>query len=109
MARQATLPQLKKYDPSQKIIEALADAESRALLFSAICEERTAAEFSDMLRIPLSSVYKKLRILEDLALMEVSRITMDASRKRLKMYRSRIAKAEININKPEPQLSLTPN
>ena len=33
MSRKLTLPQLKKYDISQKVIEALADSESRAILY----------------------------------------------------------------------------
>ena len=41
--------------------------------------------------------------------MEVTRIAMDSSRKKFKMYRSRIAKAEINIKEPEPSLVLVPN
>ena len=36
MAKRLTLPQLKKYDITQKIIESLADAESRAIIFSII-------------------------------------------------------------------------
>ena len=36
MSRRLTLPQLKKYDITQKVIEALADSESRAILFSVI-------------------------------------------------------------------------
>ena len=36
MARRITLPQLKKYDVTQKVIEMLADAESRAIIFSII-------------------------------------------------------------------------
>ena len=36
MARKLTLPQLKKYDVTQKVIEMLADAASRAILFSII-------------------------------------------------------------------------
>ena len=60
MSRKLTLPQLKKYDISQKVIEALADSESRAILFSIVKKGNTAAELSDKLKIPLSSVYKKL-------------------------------------------------
>ena len=33
MTKHLTLPQLKKYDVTQKVIEMLADAESRAILF----------------------------------------------------------------------------
>jgi len=62
MSRKLTLPQLKKYDVTQKVIEALADSESRAILFSIIRTGHTAADLSDKLKIPLSSVYKKLSI-----------------------------------------------
>ena len=33
MQHKITLPQLKKYDITQKVIEALADTESRAIIF----------------------------------------------------------------------------
>ena len=33
MRKKVTLPQLKKYDVTQKVIEMLADAESRSILF----------------------------------------------------------------------------
>ena len=56
MSRRLTLPQLKKYDIGQKVIEALADSESRAILFSIVKKGSTAAELSDKLKIPLSSV-----------------------------------------------------
>ena len=39
MSRRLTLPQLKKYDIGQKVIEALADSESRAILFSIVKKE----------------------------------------------------------------------
>jgi len=34
MVKKLTLPQLKKYDVTQKVIEMLSDAESRAIIFS---------------------------------------------------------------------------
>lgn len=109
MARRHTLPQLKKYDINQKVIESLADAESRAILFSAIKKGRTAAELSEKLRIPLSSVYKKLTELEDLTLIRVEKWALSDKGRRYKVYKSRISKAEIFIKKPEPVLSLIPN
>ena len=66
MSRRISLPQLKKYDITQKVIEALADSESRAILFSIIKKGHTAADLSDKLKIPLSSVYKKLTDLRNL-------------------------------------------
>ena len=104
-----TLPQLKKYDVTQKVIEALADSESRAILFSIIKKGMTAAELSEKLKIPLSSVYKKLSDLEALTLIEVEKWLISDKGRKFKMYKSRISKADISIKKPDPVLNLVPN
>jgi predicted ArsR family transcriptional regulator len=109
MSRKLTLPQLKKYDISQKVIEALADSESRAILFSIVKKGNTAAELSDKLKIPLSSVYKKLSDLEELTLIEVEKWMLSDKGRKYKVYRSRIKQAEISIKKPEPVLILVKN
>jgi predicted ArsR family transcriptional regulator len=109
LSKRFTLPQLKKYDVTQKVIEALADAESRTILFSVIKQGRTASELADKYKIPLSSVYKKLADLEDLTLVHVERWMISDKGRKFKVYRSRISKADISIKKPEPVLSLAPN
>ena len=109
MARRLTLPQLKKYDVTQKVIEALADSESRAILFSIIKKGMTASELSEKLKIPLSSVYKKLSDLEELTLIEVEKWLISDKGRKFKMYKSRISKADISIRKPDPVLNLVPN
>ena len=109
MRHKITLPQLKKYDITQKVITALADAESRSILFSIVRKGKTANDLSNSLNIPLSSVYKKLSDLEYLTLVEVNRYIMTDKGRRFKVYRSRINKAEIIIKKPEPIISLSTN
>ena len=109
MRRKLTLPQLKKYDVTQKVIEALADAESRSILFSTIKKGKTAAELSDQLKIPLSSVYKKLYDLEELSLIQIDKWLISDKGRKFKVYKSRISKADIIIKKPEPSLHLIPN
>ena len=109
MIRRLTLPQLKKYDVTQKVIETLADSESRSILFSTIKKGYTAAELSYKLKIPLSSVYKKLLGLEELTLIKVEKWMISDKGRRYKVYRSRISKADISIKKPEPTLVLIPN
>lgn len=109
LPKKFTLPQLKKYDISQKIIEELADAESRAIIFSIVKKGKTAADLSYQLKIPLSSVYKKLSDLEELSLVSVERWDISEKGKRFKVYKSRISKADISIKKPDPVLSLIPN
>jgi len=109
MKHKITLPQLKKYDITQKVIEALADAESRTIIFSIIRKGKTANELSTTLKIPLSSVYKKLTDLQNLTLIEIEKTVLSERGKRFKIYKSRINKAEILIKKPEPILSLSAN
>ena len=109
MAKHLTLPLLKKYDITQKVIEALADAESRTIIFSIIRKGKTANELSTTLKIPLSSVYKKLTDLQNLTLIEIEKTVLSERGKRFKVYRSRINKAEILIKKPDPTLSLSAN
>jgi len=109
MVKRLTLPLLKKYDVTQKVIEMLADAESRAILFSIIKKGKTAAELSEKHKIPLSSVYKKISDLEELTLIKIDSWRISEKGRKFKIYKSRIKNAEINIKKPEATLILTPN
>ena len=109
MKKKVPLSQLKKYDVNQKILEALADAQSRSILFSIIKEGRTALELSEKYRIPLSSVYKKISDLEELALVKIDKWVLSDNGKKFKVYKSRISRAEISIKKPEPVITLSPN
>ncbi|CUR51884.1 Transcriptional regulator [Nitrosotalea devaniterrae] len=109
MKKKVPLSQLKKYDVNQKILEALADAQSRSILFSIIKEGMTALELSEKYRIPLSSVYKKISDLEELTLVKVDKWVLSDSGKKFKVYKSRISRAEISIKKPEPIITLSPN
>ena len=109
MTRRLTLPQLKKYDVTQKVIEALADSESRAILFSIIKKGMTASDLSEKLKIPLSSVYKKLGDLEEITLIEVEKWMISDKGRKFKIYKSRISKADISIRKPDPILNLVAN
>lgn len=109
MKKKIPLSQLKKYDVNQKILEALADSQSRTILFSIIKKGKTAMELSEKYRIPLSSVYKKISDLENIALIKVEKWVLSDSGKKFKVYKSRISKAGITIRKPEPVIILTPN
>lgn len=109
MRKKLSLSQLKKYDVNQKILKALADAQSRSILFSIVKEGKTALELSEKYRIPLSSVYKKIADLEDIALVRIEKVVLAENGKKFKVYKSRINRAEITIRKPEPSILLSPN
>ncbi len=109
MAKRLTLPQLKKYDVTQKVFELLADAESRTILFSVIKKGKTALQLSEKYKIPLSSVYKKISDLEEMTLIEVDSWELSEKGRKFKIYKSRIKEACINIRKPDVNLNLIPN
>lgn len=102
------MPQLKKYDVTQKVIGALTNVESRAILFATVKKGRTAADLSASLRIPLSTVYKKVSELIELALISES-IELHDDTGKVKVYKSRIRSAEIHIKRLEPRVILTQN
>ena len=101
--------QLSEFDITQKIIESLSNVCTRAVLFSIKEESKDAAQIAEELKISISTVYKILSTLEDLALAEVDRYVISSEGKKIKMYRSRIGKVEITLDNLEPVLNLYPN
>ena len=63
--------QLKEFDVTQKIIESLSNVCTRAVLFSVKNESKDATQISEELNLSLSTIYKILSSLEDLALVKV--------------------------------------
>jgi len=101
--------QLSEFDITQKIIESLSNVCTRAVLFSIKNESKDANQIADELKISLSTVYKTLSTLEDLALVEVDQYVISSEGKKIKQYRSRIGKVQITLENSEPSLNLYPN
>ena len=104
-----TLLELDEFDIKQRIIEALTTTCSHAVLFSIVDIEKDAVEISNKLQISLSAVYKTLSNLEKLSLAEIQRFKITNDGKKIKMYRSRIKKADISINENDSQVLLYRN
>ena len=104
-----TLLELDEYDINQRIIEALTNTCSHAILFSIVDEEKDAIQISGQLRISLSSVYKTLTNLEKLSLIEIQRFQINTDNKKVKMYRSKIKSAEISISNEKSEIKLHRN
>ena len=78
-------------------------------MFSIVNAAKDAVEISDELQISLSSTYKALTNLEKLSLVEIQRFKMNDAGKKIKLYRSRIKKANISISKNKSEVTLYPN
>ena len=101
--------ELSEFDITQKIIESLSNVCTRSVLFSIKTESKDVTQISNELKISLSTVYKTLSTLEDLALAEIEQYVISDEGKKIKLYRSRIGKVEIILENLEPVLSLYPN
>jgi len=104
-----TILELDEYDIKQRIIEALTTTCSHAVLFSIVNVEKDAIKIAGELQISLSAVYKTISNLEKLSLVEIQRFKITNEGKKIKMYRSRIKKANISINENNSQVILYPN
>ncbi len=101
--------QLSEFDVTQRIIESLSSVCTRAVLFSVKDESKDATQIASELKISLSTVYKTLSTLENLALAEIDKYVISAEGKKIKLYRSRISKVEITLDNLEPSLNLYRN
>jgi len=106
---QPNLFQLSDYDITQQIIEVLSNICSRAILFSVLHQTKDATQISRELDLSSSNVYKTLSHLESLALVTVDRFIISKGGKKIKLYKSRIGRAEIILNGLKPELNLFPN
>ena len=104
-----TFIQLSEYDVTQKIIESLTNVCTRAVLFSIIHEPKDATQIAHEVRLSLSTVYKTLSNLEDLALIHVNNFKISDEGKKIKLYKSKIGQVVITIKDTEPILSLYAN
>ena len=101
--------QLSEFDITQKIIESLSSVCTRAVLFSIKNNSKDATMIADEIKISISTVYKTLSTLEELALVEVERYLISPEGKKIKQYRSRIGKVEITLDGLEPTLNIYSN
>ena len=104
-----TILELDEYDINQRIIEALTTTCSHAILFSIVDKEKDAVQIAGQLQISLSSVYKTLVTLEKLSLVEIQRFHINTDNKKIKMYRSKIKKADITIYENKSEVILHSN
>ena len=92
-----TILQLDEYDVNQRVIEALTNVCSHAVLFSIVDKAKDAGEISNELQLSISNVYKTLMNLEKLTLIKIEKFEVTKTGKKIKLYRSKIKKAKISV------------
>ena len=99
---------VEKYDISHKIFNELIDLEARHILFSIIKKPKRSQEISKELKIPLSSVYKKIQSLREYSLIS-EQLDFADNGHIVTLYQSRIKDAKIKLVDFEPLISFTKN
>ena len=80
------------------LCKSLGDAVSFAIIKSTMQHSKSVTEISKARKIPVSSVYKKIKKLHDLGIICVDRIDVDTKNgKKITYYKSRIKSLELNL------------
>lgn len=99
---------IKKFDITNKIFTELANFESRYILFSIKNRPKSVPEISLELKIPLSTVYAKIKDLKDCSLVSVQKEFLENGRL-IQIYQSNVKDIHIHLGEFEPKISLTKN
>ena len=81
--QKSSILELNEYDVKQRIIEALTNTCSHAILFSIVTEAKNAVQISQELQLSLSAVYKTLANLEKLTLVAIEAFKFSNEEKKL--------------------------
>lgn len=98
-------------DEKQKkvILNALLDEYSRKILDSTIDEAKSITDIMREQDIPMTSTYRRVKLLMDNKLVKVERSMVTDDGKRYFLYLSNIKDASIRFNKGELIVEITPN
>jgi len=98
-------------DEKQKkaIVNALLDEYSRKILDSTIDEAKSITDIMREQDIPMTSTYRRVKLLMDNKLVKVERSMVTHDGKRYFLYLSNIKDASIRFNKGELIVEITPN
>ena len=99
---------VEKYDVSNKILNELTNLESRHVLFAIMKYPKSIKVISAEQKIPLSSVYKRIKSLKECSLI-YEKVDFSKSGHIARYYQSRIKDIEISITKFEPKIMFTKN
>lgn len=95
---------IEKFDITYRILNELSNLESRYILFSITNKSKEIKEIAKELKIPLSSVYKKIQSLQENALIS-NELILSKNGHRIRLYQSRITDAKITITKFKPEIT----
>jgi DNA-binding transcriptional ArsR family regulator len=100
---------VRKEEAKEKILRALGDNYSRAILLSTIDEALPISEISARNNIPISTAYRRARELIEAGLLAVERSEISEDGKRYDLYRSAVKSVKVYFENGRIEIALIPN
>jgi len=93
----------------ERVLQALSDQYSRAILLSIIEGSKSATELSSEGDIPISTTYRRVHELQEAGLVAVERTVVTEDGKKYELYRSTIRGIKIAFGPGTVEVELVPN
>ena len=88
-------------------LNSILENDTYKIILSVIEHSKTVYQIHRDISLPLSSLYKRIKKLEDLGVLSIDKITIDAKGRKLIFYKSKIKNLTFNLNEKEVSLSIT--
>lgn len=92
-----------------RVLKALADEYSQAILLSTVEKAVSAVELSTKFNIPISTAYRRIHELEEVGLIAVERSVITDDGKRYDLYRSTVKGVKVIFGTGSVVVELEPN
>ena len=77
------------------------------IILSVIENSKTVYQIHEEVSLPLSSIYKKIKKLEDLGVISIDKITINAKGRKLIYYKSKIKNLTFHLNEKDVSLLIS--
>ena len=88
-------------------LNSILENDTYKIILSVIEHSKTVYQIHKDISLPLSSLYKRIKKLEDLGVLSIDKITINAKGRKLIFYKSKIKNLTFNLNEKEVSLSIT--
>ena len=88
-------------------LNSILENDTYKIILSVIEHSKTVYQIHKDISLPLSSLYKRIKKLENLGVLSIDKITIDAKGRKLIFYKSKIKNLTFNLNEKEVSLSIT--
>ena len=88
-------------------LNSILENDTYKIILSVIEQSKTVYQIHEEISLPLSSIYKRIKKLEDLGVISIDKITINAKGRKLIFYKSKIKNLTFNLNEKDVSLFIT--